>query len=143
MDEHCTKPKKFGFFVGSIIWVLLFTLNGVPKGAFAQTAFTTHDGLKLRSLQRAAISDNGQYIAGVTMTTREQRLDIDHYRFGDPTYIAPQRGHLTIIDTKAQKSIYTSRDKGVFRALEWSPDSTKLWNPIVLAFFKSNLCEII
>jgi len=143
MDEHCTKSKKSGYLVGSIILVLLFTLNGASKGAFAQTAFTTHDGLKLRSLQRAAISDNGQYIAGVIMTAREQRPGIDHCRFGDPTYITPQRGYLTIIDTKAQKSIYTSKDKAVFRALEWSPDSAKLWNPIVLAVFKSNPCEII
>jgi len=105
---------------------MLCSLSGLSGPAIAQTAFTVADGLRVKQLRGVSISDDGRYAAGLVATSKDQRLDIDHYRFGDPTYVAPRLSQLVIIDTKSQKTIYASEEKAVYRTLEWSPDSQKL-----------------
>ena len=126
MNGPCKKSRQFGLLIGCVILILFFSPNGALKGAFAQTAFTTHDGLKMKSLQVRAVSDDGRYVAALVTTTKDMRLGIDHYRFGDPTYVAPQKKHLIVIDTKTQKTNFPLKDKAIIRTLEWSPDSKKL-----------------
>jgi dipeptidyl aminopeptidase/acylaminoacyl peptidase len=99
---------------------------GLSANVFSQTPFTVDDGLNVKSLLGSAVSDDGRFVASLVATTKDLRLNIDHYRFGDPTYVAPRVTRLVIIDTKTKETVFSSKEKAVFRALEWSPDSTKL-----------------
>ncbi|MFC2164488.1 alpha/beta hydrolase family protein [Acidobacteriota bacterium] len=126
MTKHHTTHHAFKHFVFLTVFVVIFSLGFIAQAGFSQTAFTAHDGLKVKSLQGGTVSDDGRYVAGLVATTKDQRLDIDHYRFGDPTYIAPRKSQLIIIDTNTQKTIFTFKEKAIFRALEWSPDCKSL-----------------
>lgn len=126
MTKHHTTHHAFKHFVFLTVCVVIFSLGLTSDNGSAQTAFTAHDGLKVKSWQGGTVSDDGRYVAGLVATTKDQRLNIDHYRFGDPTYVAPRKSQLIVIDTKAQKTIFPFKETAVFRALEGSPDSTKL-----------------
>lgn len=121
-----TARQSFKLSVLLAVFVAIFSLGLTTLTGFAQSEFTVRDSLKVKSWQSGTVSDDGRYAAGLVATTKDLRFNIDHHRFGDPTYVAPRKSQLIIIDTKTQKEIYPFKEKAIFRSLEWSPDSTKL-----------------
>ena len=91
--------------------------------------FTTEDALDVRSARIAAVTDDGRRVAA-TVQTRRDRSGVDHFRFGDPTYLAPSLGELLVIDTNdgSVRSLFPQHEQ--LRGAAWSPDGTRL------AFFK-------
>ena len=67
------------------------------------TPFTVEDLLEVRSLNDGELSDDGRWLAIQTASLRD-RIGIDNYRFGDPTYISPTRAEVLIIDTQAGRA---------------------------------------
>ncbi len=107
-------------------------LATTPVRSFAQTtgrAFTTQDALDVRAARISDVTEDGHWLA-VTVQTRRDRSNVDHGRFGDPTYLAPSYGELIVIDaeTGAQRSLFTERVQ--VREPTWSPNGDRL------AFFK-------
>ena len=96
--------------------------------------FTTNDALNVRSFRIYDVTDDGNFIAG-TIQTRRGRLNVDHMRFGDPTYISPYKTDLIIIDTKTGEKKKIFKDMVQIRSIQWSPDGR------ILAFFKRDKDE--
>jgi dipeptidyl aminopeptidase/acylaminoacyl peptidase len=98
----------------------------VPLGAQeGGRAFTSQDAVDVRTVRVADVTPDGQWIAA-TVQTRRDRSDVDHFRFGDPTYIAPSAGELLVVDatTGASRSVFSGREQ--LRGATWSPDGRRL-----------------
>lgn len=91
--------------------------------------FTTEDALDVRSARIADVTRDGRRVA-LTVQTRRDRSGVDHFRFGDPTYVAPSLGELLVIDTDdgSSRSLFSEHEQ--LRGATWSPDGMRL------AFFK-------
>jgi dipeptidyl aminopeptidase/acylaminoacyl peptidase len=81
--------------------------------------------LDVVNLGASDLSDDGRWVAVTTATLRD-RVGVDNYRYGDPTYIAPQKADLLVIDTRSGKSQRVFPDKQQLRGLRWSPDGARL-----------------
>lgn len=80
-----------------IPFFLLFTFLSLPV-LCQQTEFTSGDALNVKSFSISEITDNGKYIIGSTRS-RNDRLNVDHGRFGDPNYLSPYTSDLLLINT--------------------------------------------
>ncbi len=101
----------------------------LPLAAQTGRPFTTEDALDVRTLRIADVTDDGRWVAA-TVQTRRGRSGVDHFRYGDPTYIAPSLGELLVVDTRVGevRSLFQSREQ--LRSPTWSPDGARL------AFFR-------
>jgi len=81
-----------------VFLVLLLTV--LPYRATGQTkrAFTPEDALQVRNISIQDVTDNGRWIAA-TVQRRADRFNVDHQRFGDPTYISPSLREILVIDS--------------------------------------------
>lgn len=100
---------------------------GIAKAGRApeRAAFTVDDLLDVVNLSIADLSHDGKWVAATTTSLRD-RIGIDNYRFGDPTYIPPSLSELWIINTDTAQSQKLFSNKRQVRAIKWSPDSTRL-----------------
>jgi dipeptidyl aminopeptidase/acylaminoacyl peptidase len=90
-----------------------------------QNRFTIQDVLDHASTTAAALSADGRWLVATTATLRD-RIGIDNYRFGDPTYIAPAVATISVIDTRTGTAQKLFPEKRQARAFEWSPDGARL-----------------
>src|SRR5262245_20169611 len=81
------------------------------------------------SSSAADLSPDGKWLVVTTASLRD-RIGINNYRFGDPTYTAPSVTDVSIIDTATGKSQRLLPAKQQVRGFKWSPDSSRL------AFFR-------
>jgi len=104
---------------------LLFIV--LPETSEAQQrSFTPEDALNVRLPTIQDMSKDGRKVA-VTVQTQGDRLNVDHSRFGDPTYVSPNKSEILIIDTESgtQHQLFQS-DPAPVRNLRWSPDGLEL-----------------
>lgn len=96
-------------------------------GLSAQEArpFTPEIALDVRTVRIAAVTDDGARLA-VTVQTRRDRTEVDHMRFGDPTYISPVSTRLMIIDTRSGDERWVHEEPAQLRGFTWSPDGERL-----------------
>jgi dipeptidyl aminopeptidase/acylaminoacyl peptidase len=87
--------------------------------------FSVEEMLDVVYLGASDLSDNGRWVAVTTSTLRD-RIGVDNYRFGDPTYVAPQKADLLVIDTQTAKIQRVFPDKQQLRSIRWSPDGARL-----------------
>ncbi|MCH8254967.1 MAG: hypothetical protein IID06_06435, partial [Gemmatimonadetes bacterium] len=90
--------------------------------------FTTQDALNVATLRVQAITDDGRYLAA-TRATQRDRKNVDHMRFGDPTYISPSFADVLVFDTETGEERSLFDRKVQVRSFAWSPDGD------LLAFF--------
>lgn len=111
----------------AVCMIIALALSVLPHLATAQsqTAFTVEDMLDVVNLNISDLSSDGRWLAAQASTLRD-RIGIDNYRFGDPTYIAPQLSEIWIIDTQSAKAQKLFADKRQARSLRWSPDGERL-----------------
>ncbi len=98
------------------------TETGIQTGS---STFAVEDMLDVTNASVADVSDDGRWVAATFGTLRD-RVGINNYRFGDPTYVAPSLVEVRAIDTRtgaAQKVFPTRRQ---VRGLKWSPDASRL-----------------
>jgi hypothetical protein len=81
----------------------LLCLLVLSVAADLATNFTVDDMLDVATVSIAALSDDGQWLAAASGSLRD-RIGIDNHRFGDPTYIAPAKIDVLIVDTRSGKS---------------------------------------
>jgi len=115
-------PKTFAGILALII--ILIIAFSIPASA-QKTAFNSQDALSVKSLRIADISDDGRYIAA-TISSRSGRLNVDHKRYGDPTYISPRLQELVVIDTESKQQTPVFRDMVQVSGMTWSPDGRTL-----------------
>ena len=111
---------------------LAMSIAAIPlsmRSANAQTKtaaqFTVDDLLDVANINVADLSNDGRWLAATGGSLRD-RIGIDNYRFGDPTYVAPSLVEVWIIDTQTAKLQKLFPDKRQVRALKWSPDANRL-----------------
>ena len=108
-----------------------FLLAVLPSiSAAQQRSFTPEDALNVRTPSIQDMSKDGGKVA-VTVQTQRDRLNVDHGRYGDPTYVSPNKSEILIIDTGSGSlhQLFEGNPAPV-RNLRWSPDGSKL------AFFR-------
>ena len=106
---------------------VLLALLLMPLSAQAQAtrAFTPEDALNVRTPRIQDVSEDGRWVA-VTVQRHRDRLNVDHQRFGDPTYVSPSLGEVVVVDTRSgdQRSLFGAAL--VSRAFAWEPDGSRL-----------------
>jgi dipeptidyl aminopeptidase/acylaminoacyl peptidase len=108
-------------------WFSLCLAAAVAVPAVAQEArtFTPEIALDVRSARIAAVTEDGAHVA-VTVQTRRDRTDVDHQRYGDPTYVSPVTTRLMVIDTRTGDRTWVHDEPARLRGYEWSLDGGRL-----------------
>ena len=78
-------------FITSIFLSIFFLFS-----SYSQTPFTAEDALEVVSLVGTKISPDGKYIVAIRSKLGKNRLGVDHFRFGDASYLDV---HLQTCDT--------------------------------------------
>jgi dipeptidyl aminopeptidase/acylaminoacyl peptidase len=73
----------------------------------------------------ADMTDDGRWLA-VTLRTRRGRVDTDHERFGDPTYVAPSLVGAMIVDTRSGERTWLHQEPAQVSDFTFSPDGERL-----------------
>jgi dipeptidyl aminopeptidase/acylaminoacyl peptidase len=87
--------------------------------------FDAEVALDVRNARIADVSYDGARVA-VTVQTRRDRIDVDHQRFGDPTYVSPVSTRLMVIDTRSGEKIWVHEQPAVLSGYSWSPNGDQL-----------------
>ncbi|MDE2796431.1 MAG: prolyl oligopeptidase family serine peptidase [Gemmatimonadota bacterium] len=90
-----------------------------------QRLFTPEIALDVRGVSIAAVTGDGRRVAA-TVRTRRDRTDVDHQRYGDPTYISPTTSRLMVIDTRSGARTWVHEEPAQLRGFAWSPDGERL-----------------
>ena len=96
-----------------------------PSRAHPQQRFTPEIALDVSSVSIAAVTRDGSR-AAATVRTRRDRTDVDHNRYGDPTYISPGSMRLMVIDTRSGTQTWVHNAPAQLRGFAWSPDGQRL-----------------
>ncbi|MBM3791171.1 MAG: hypothetical protein FJW35_12605, partial [Acidobacteria bacterium] len=83
------------------------------------SVFTVDDVLDLAGLRIADLSEDGRWLA-VTSANLRDRIGVDNYRYGDPSYIAPSLSDVWVIDTQTQEARRLFPQKVQVQSLKWS-----------------------
>lgn len=89
------------------------------------TSFTIEDVLNVRNASLSALSEDGRW-AVISTSTLLDRVGIDNYRYGDPTYIGPAVAEIAIVDTRTGEQHALFNEKEQARSFAWSPDASRL-----------------
>jgi len=109
-----------------MVWgFLLVSAASVPMSAQERQPFTTEDALNVAYATLQAVSPDGRY-AAVTRWTQRDRKNVDHLRFGDPTYIAPSLAEVLVLDVDAASTRSLFDGPVQVRRFVWSPDGNTL-----------------
>jgi dipeptidyl aminopeptidase/acylaminoacyl peptidase len=96
-----------------------------PATAQDGPRFTTELALDVRSPQIADVTDDGR-LAAVVVRTRRGRVDVDHQRFGDPTYVAPTLVSAFVLDARTGERTWLHESPAQVQGFTWSPDGSRL-----------------
>ncbi|HHS14350.1 MAG TPA: S9 family peptidase [bacterium] len=111
------KWKKYGIAT-LVVWGFFSILEG-------KEPFTVEDALNVRSVRIQDVTQDGRY-AAITVASRKGRLNVNHERFGDPTYIAPNYMEVKILDTRTGEQRTLFREPVQARQFVWSNDGKRL-----------------
>ncbi len=104
-------------------------LSIAPARPVAQTtagaAFSAEDVIKVVTVSVLDLSDDGARVA-VALRRTIDNADTDNYRSGDPTYVAPSRAQLQIIDTGSGAKQEPFKGLLSVRQAAWSHDGKRL-----------------
>ena len=94
--------------------------------ASAQTSpFTAEDMLKIASISVLDVTEDGRRIAA-SVRRGIDNPTVDHRRYGDPTYLAPARVALQVIDTRTGETEVPFKELVNVRDVAWSRDGQQL-----------------
>ena len=98
----------------------------VPGAAIAQDArFDTELALDVQSPQVVGVTEDGRF-AAVVLRTRRGRVDVDHQRFGDPTYVSPSLVTAFLLDTRSGERTWLHEEPAQISDLAFAPDGDAL-----------------
>ncbi len=107
--------------------VLWFSFTAaVFASPFAGTgSFTVDDVLHVSTAVIGDISADGRWVA-VTVSSLEDRIGVDNHRYGDPTYIAPHKMDVLVVDTQTGAATKVFENRTQAKGLKFSPDGKYL-----------------
>ena len=94
----------------SVLTLVAGLALALPLSGQSGRPFTTEDALDVRTVRVADVTKDGRWIAA-TVQTRRDRSGVDHFRYGDPTYVAPSLGELLVVVSHAgeARSVFPGR----------------------------------
>ncbi|HSG48487.1 MAG TPA: prolyl oligopeptidase family serine peptidase, partial [Longimicrobiales bacterium] len=101
-------PARFSIRSSLLLLALAAAAGAPASGAFGLAApvaaqelrpFTVDDALAVRGVSVADATKDARWIAA-RVTTARSRMGTDHFRFGDPTYVAPSTNELLVLDAE-------------------------------------------
>jgi dipeptidyl aminopeptidase/acylaminoacyl peptidase len=104
---------------------------GIPAAPAAQAApgrpaaFEADDILNVTTLSVLDLSDDGRRVA-VSARRLRDNAEVDNFRYGDPTYVAPSAVRLMVIDTSTGTSQFPFRDLVNVQQASWAHDGRRL-----------------
>ena len=109
------------------VFIALILVSAAGDSVIAQQdgLFTPNTALDVMSGSIADVTSDGRWLA-VTVQSRRDRTDVDHMRFGDPTYVSPTSTRVLLIETISGDQEWLFGDPVQVRGLTWSPDDTQL-----------------
>jgi dipeptidyl aminopeptidase/acylaminoacyl peptidase len=109
------------------ILIVSILLSAVGNSVIAQQRglLTPNMALDVMSGSIADVTSDGRWVA-VTVQARRDRTDVDHMRFGDPTYVSPASTRILLIETTSGDQEWLYEGPVQARELTWSPDGTQL-----------------
>ncbi len=110
---------------GAAAFAATLATLATPSPAHPQQRFTPEIALDVSSVSIAAVTRDGARVAA-TVRTRRDRTDVDHNRYGDPTYISPGSMRLMVIDTRSGTQTWVHDAPAQLRGFAWSPDGQRL-----------------
>ncbi len=108
-----------------LIALILVSAAGDSVIAQQDGLLTPNTALDVMSGSIADVTSDGRWLA-VTVQSRRDRTDVDHMRFGDPTYVSPASTRVLLIETTSGDQEWLFGDPVQVRGLTWSPDDTQL-----------------
>jgi dipeptidyl aminopeptidase/acylaminoacyl peptidase len=103
----------------------LLAIACAAPAAQARREFTAEDMLKVSTASVLDLSDDGRRVA-VSVRRAYDNAEVDNRRFGDPTYLAPSRVRLLVIDTQSGAIATPFDDLVSVRQAAWSHDGKRL-----------------
>jgi len=128
---RCTSTVLMLFLLASVATVpatVEAQVGGKPPTAQAaadRAGFTISDVLDVKNASVGAVSEDGGWVV-ITTTSLRDRLGIDNYRYGDPTYIAPGVAEISVVDTRTGQSTKLFPEKRSARGFAWSLDAARM-----------------
>ena len=110
---------------GAAAFAATLATLATPSPTHPQQRFTPEIALDVSSVSIAAVTRDGARVAA-TVRTRRDRTDVDHNRYGDPTYISPGSMRLMVIDTRSGTQTWVHDAPAQLRGFAWSPDGQRL-----------------
>jgi len=109
------------------VFIAFILVSAAGDSVIAQQdgLFTPNTALDVMSGSIADVTSDGRWLA-VTVQSRRDRTDVDHMRFGDPTYVSPASTRVLLIETTSGDQEWLFGDPVQVRGLTWSPDDTQL-----------------
>ena len=110
-----------------LLVILALALLAMPLSLSGQglRSFTVDDALRVRSVNTADATDDARWIA-TTVSTARGRMNTDHFRFGDPTYIGPSLGEMFVVDAETGTTQTPFEGEVQVTGLSWSPSGDRL-----------------
>lgn len=96
-----------------------------PAAAQSPAPFTAADMLRVAALNVLDVTDDGRRVAA-SLRLPLDNATTDHRRYGDPTYLAPSRVTLQVIDTTSGGVDTIFNERVNVRDVAWSRDGTRL-----------------
>jgi len=96
-----------------------------PRPAVDTALFTVDDALDVVTVGASDLTDDGRWLAAITASRRDA-LGADFSRDGDPSYVAPRKARVWVIDTQAgeRRAVFPGPEN--VKAPAWSPDGRAL-----------------
>jgi dipeptidyl aminopeptidase/acylaminoacyl peptidase len=112
----------FRLFVILLVLIPAFphTVNGEDT-----SLFSIEDYFDVSSMNVADMTEDGRWLV-CTVSTRGDSLPRDNTRYGDPTYVAPFRVAVVIVNTETGEQTRLFDEKKQVRSLTWSRDGEML-----------------
>jgi dipeptidyl aminopeptidase/acylaminoacyl peptidase len=87
--------------------------------------FTVDDLLHVANATVGDVSADGRWVA-LIVSSLEDRIGIDNHRYGDPTYIAPHKMDVLVVDTHTGATTNLFPYRSQVKGLKFSPDGKHL-----------------
>ena len=109
----------------SILLAGILLLIHQPAAAQELKPFTPDEMLEVENTNITGVTDDGQFVA-VSSSSSRDRLGIDHFSFGDPTYVQQRTSRLYVLNTENGKQNEVTDGPTVIQNSAWSPDNKTL-----------------
>lgn len=118
---------RAGWAAGLLVTLAGYTAGdvGAQSRLSSGSAFTVDDVLDVRNLSIEDVSASGAWIA-VSTTSLRDRIGVDNYRSGDPTYVGPRLSRLWSVDGRSGERREVFEQPVQLGGMAWSPEEDRL-----------------